>query len=343
MEITKKGIFFSLTSLLIIGVLFVTVQSDANRRSAEFTQLQIQDFQSDVNKLQTRQLPELLESYVRKSLDEIAKKNYALLNDHTTPQGHGKQLSDCLLSHKKNAVATTEKEEDNDLSVGQPECVAESKLNFSKVLLDVEDALKGQQYNASIRLVSVNVSQRGAWDLNIQGVFEVDIEKNTKDIRSKQEVEVFTSTPIAGLIDPLSSYHRGELYTIKRSLKRTDNKDDLFFYSHARNGSYVAAGIGPSYLERLEGNSISSSIEGITSLITQTKSGSEENYSVDFGNRIIGENDCVYWFNATKEDQGEEEYLSLSTSQIVAYREVTGYDINNLVVDSSDDCDEITT
>ena len=299
MAMNRKGVFFSLTALLVVASLFVLFSPEDARTVEDSTFERIQDITQDRAQLEEQILPIILRAYTRQALDDLANKTIQDGGAHM--RGETKitnNLADCL---GVNAGATGVK--------------CGNTYNRPDTLLTTLNELEEQyhdvlQHDVSIRVQSIDgITHISPWELAVEATMAVEMNDTADIARYHNTRTVATTININGLIDPLSSIRRGEIHRIKRDT--STNWTDENFSRHARRGTYTYNPNGTGYLDRLADNA-NPSQWGIQSLIPST----------DSTLRAVDWDDATYPANClTRIDAGGPDRVYLHPIDIEFYRQ----------------------
>lgn len=247
----RKGIFFSMTSLLIVGALLVAFAPQDQREAQDATYNRIQDLAQDRVQLEEQVLPIILRAYTRQSLNHIAEKtrsdgNYEL----SSVEEIENELNKCLGADDQETT-----------------CAGSTDLKSFKEEIDLLETRYAEllQHDLSIELHGISLEEVSPWELLATGNFSVTLNDRAGIARYSRTHTLPTVINIQQLIDPLSSTRRSTTHRIIRDTSRNWTKQTLS--AHAREGTYAYNQQAPSYLDRLMLRTQANANFGIHSLI----------------------------------------------------------------------------
>lgn len=277
MGLGRRGVFLSLSALLVVSILFFTVRGAAPEQSGATTLVQARDLVDDHTFLVENNLPLLTAEYGKQSVNEMAAYAY-------TTSAFGSEaaiqnaFSDCMLIPGAGVCTDTSQTLVQDLN---------ELTTLYKDLLG---------YDVQIIANTFTINQQGPWTLIIVGEYDVRFEdKNTKTIIDTTE-QVVELIRIEGLIDPLRSSLTGTSETIEKHefTTTTPGWDSSAVVAHAADGTYLYDEDGPSYFQRLQLLDDSRDRDfGLRSLVPGGTLPADRSY-VDFQADDDRAGDCLY-------------------------------------------------
>ena len=317
MAINKKGVFLSLTSILMIGALFLVFSADVSRTDQQAITQRVQDFAQDKQLLEQQVIPPLIRSYVRQSLNELALQGGA-----SSLEGLELQLANCLGANKDHKETETS---------FQTSCGSTTIDNsFLQAEAQIQQLYRERmRYHVEMTIHNISLQQVGTWSIIADVNLSLVMNETSGITRYQNPIVVSTLIPIEGLIDPFSSEIRGSSHRIERYARSEINvnwsEDNL--RDHAIRGTYVSDRNATSYLARMTGSSASSNF-GMHSLIVD---GNNTAHSPDFDTQSypevclirvpIGEDDLYLTgpyadkyrqFSVLQDTEGNQQYNELA-------------------------------
>jgi hypothetical protein len=249
-----------MSALLIVGVLFITLQSFPSPEATPSTHLRVRSIVDDTDKLFEQDLRMLLEQQTRQSLSRLAQR--ASVTAYTNISAVQSAFQQCM----QTAVCGGEQVDDS----------------LSTSLRLYEDAyLEHLQYDTSINLVNITVVHVSPWALLV----EADVEANLSDVNNWASISrthtIITEVSIIGLPDPLTG-RLGVPRRVQPLRSSHTNWDVELVVQHALEGTYLYEERGPSYLERFTANPVANPDYGIRSLLPPGTYGAYVFSYVDF-------------------------------------------------------------
>jgi len=310
MAVNKRGMFFTILAMLLMGLFllsFVLTTGRTYREEAlvEGTRLEamhnfVNDFERDIDRV----------LYITGFRAILAVEEY-VINNGSFIQQPQTVILEALMSGTINNVTT----------------LLMSNATFSQWLAKVEERAELMDITVATEIININALQRDAWHIDI----DLNVSLNISDRKGSsgwvKEHQTTAHVLIEGFEDPfyvLFSY--GLLTNIIIKANTTDfvdeaTNDTTNLQIHLNNSHYIESSDAPSFLMRLSGN-FSSSPYGIESLVNLNEFkeqgiGLRERSSVDYiyfsdivhnTNRIQGISDTSKWSWFLLDDNSLDTY-----------------------------------
>lgn len=160
----------------------------------------------------------------------------------------------------------------------------------------VDDVADKLSVNVELTNTDIIVTQQSPWDVSITLKVNVKVEDPIQKVKWERNKTITTTISILEFEDPLYTvYSNKQIINTIRKTEYTDftNGDDTTNLTlHMENSYYVASDSGPSYLQRLEGDTSPASdgmgIESLININQLTFQGMDTNKSIV---------DYIYWGN----------------------------------------------
>lgn len=282
----KKGVFLSLTAILIVGSMIIVFAPNSPRTTDEAVERRLQDFTQDKAQFEEQVLATTMRTYTRQSLNNLARQmitGQLDTSDVDTMAEVNELLSDCLGSRGTPI---------DSLFPLQTPCgenkIDDSFLNISEEIARVYS--RQLQYDVDIELLQLDIQQITAWEIELTGVFAVEMNDTAGIAAYERDIEVRTTLNTQGLIDPLTTDRMsGTVRRIQRTPIREWNETS--FTEHVRRGTYVFDQDGPGYFDRLAMEDGANSQFGIHSVLPPPY-GTSTQSSVDYDQQTYDQS-CI--------------------------------------------------
>jgi hypothetical protein len=250
---SKKGVFFTFTSLLFLTLLIFSLSIGNNYSMREkifaietriYTMNNfITDIENDVQRA----------AYIAGIRSLLALENHIFLS--------GEYLSDLDNDFKKAFINGTINNTNSSLLINNTFSDWIDKIEYEAEKIDII---------MNFTINSITLTQKDPWKVTINIDSTIHL-KDKKDVSDwNKEKLITTDISIEGLEDPIYLVETNgviENYIIKSNYSSFTNGIDITnLLDHTDNGYYVAFDKAPSYLMRLQGN-FSDSSAGIESLV----------------------------------------------------------------------------
>ncbi len=250
MALGRKGIFFSLSAILLVGLIFVILNAIPPQNTARSTVLRVEDVQSDANIAMNQEIPLILRVHAFQTMQELADTAYTRSPDpFDNEQSVEFAFSTCMAS---------------------PYCPYNTgRYHYNSVQADI-NALEqtyndSLQYDAHFSLSNFNITQVGPWDLYVQADLSLYMRDAAGMVTvNRTKVHLATTMSIVGLLDPYASrLAHQQRYVSRAILPLNDSWTAELIYNESVIGSYredispqngSSAGRAPSYMQRLLAN-----------------------------------------------------------------------------------------
>ncbi len=246
MGLGRKGIFLSLSAILLVGVLFVVFSPATQRELAQDSRLHVQNTLDRVETLETNELPVWVEFNSRQTLNQLAR--------HAASGAQSPYMSVAAL---QSAFSSCIVDSTDCGQFGPGTTVGETSQRVVRSATDTlteletfyQESLGYESF--SIDLQSIDIAPAGFRAVLVDATFSLDLNDVDNRMELSRELSVQRLVPISGLIDPLAiRYGKADpRITFAPGVIRT--VDDFFI--HANEGTYVGTNAsypGIPYLER---------------------------------------------------------------------------------------------
>ncbi|MFT4250269.1 MAG: hypothetical protein ACMXYD_02830 [Candidatus Woesearchaeota archaeon] len=257
MAVNKRGVFFSLTTLVLVGSLFFLLSTDIS--SSSQVPERVQEFATDKEVFEQQIIPSLLRVHARQAINELVSSETAFASLSEVEDA----LASCL-----GSSYTVEGDSKHSAQTTCAGTVLENNL-VSRLAVVEELYEESSLYNVSFQIIDVSLSQSSNWEVLLTAQVQVFMNDFVAETRYTAVRNVSTTLRVEGLADPLRYSRTGEVVRIRQQSRTGANFTRESFTQHALAKTYITDTNAPSYLDRLLGGTTASPF-GISSVIIDT-------------------------------------------------------------------------
>lgn len=255
MAINKRGQIFTLISIVLLSLVFLSFEIYTFIQEKNSIQTRIDTMNSFLNSI---------EENLERQLYIIGYRIIFLAEAQITTTGSYVDVDSFFEDAFFNGMVNGES--DNVLLVG---------VTYDDLIESLNDKASKINVNITLSNTIINISQTDPWHIKFDMVSDF-VMKDNQNLANWSKQQVYTAyIPISGFEDPL--YTNNSNARVSRKINQTpfegdyvDGADVSNLFSHVENGYYAANSNAPSFLLRLEGN-LSADLNGIESFVDVTE------------------------------------------------------------------------
>lgn len=225
MGLGRKGIFLSLSAILLIGVLFVIFAPAAQRELSPDSRLQVTETISRVSALETSELEVWIDHTSRSALNQMA------LQAASGTQSPFNSLADVQQAFQQCIFEQCPQTPADGSGI--------ERVSARDHLTNLDSFYQNElgYETASIELVDMSIAPAGVRTVAVDATFNLEFIDDVNRVAIRRQVDVRRLVPITGLIDPLA---RREGLDGRIVIGRSTYIGVEQFLEHARQGTYAA-------------------------------------------------------------------------------------------------------
>ena len=275
MEISKRGIFFTLISLLFVSILVIMFASSStviSKYKIQSISLRVELADSFIRNLESHYIPTLLIDTSSNAIVSIT--DYLYRQNNTKYFSSYEEFNNAVQEIMINGTLYKEDLQSYGISTMKGKTL-KSRINLIK-----EFASKSYQLNLNIDTdkIKINIFQSektGPWYYGVNCSINYTLTTNVASWNRSKTITVFV--PIEKLNDPLFIIEPDSHYLREVKKAPFDEWDITSLNTHINQGTYRYEKRAPNYIMRFYGNFSSSPCCGIESTINKTLSNQEYN------------------------------------------------------------------
>ena len=250
----KKGVFFTLLVLLILTLFLISFVFVSEFQKRKVVQKRIETMNSFLF---------TVEEDLQRKMFISGFRTIFLLNKHIVESGSFISSSNESFQEAffNGTIEGTTNVEIQQLMEG---------ITFSEVETSLNEIARDINVELNLSSPSLEVMQDNPWSIKL--VLKTNLSLRDKsDLASwNRREEISADIPIIGFEDPL--YILNTNGSFPNAINQTPYSiiDDSNIEDHATNSYYINSTTAPSFIDRLEGNKLSESQQGIESLVSVT-------------------------------------------------------------------------